>query len=139
MNNKGEVGLKEAFLFIAIMCLCILITMVMYNRNVKDLFGGSSSSKETYQNTEHEITEAAKNYVDNHYDNQLEIGDSDYVTIKTLISAGLIDEVIDPKNKKTTCTGYVNFYKKGIDITYEPYIKCGLNYHTKGYNANYDA
>ncbi len=51
MNNRGEVGLKEAFIFVAIMCLCILITMVMYNRNIKQMFEGNSIIGSTYKDT----------------------------------------------------------------------------------------
>jgi len=139
MNNVGAVGLKEVFLFITIMCLCILVTMIMYNKTVKDIFGGSSMNGLTYQDTEDKVSKAAKDYAFNNYNNKLENGDSEYVTIETLQNEGLIDEVIDPKDSDITCSGYVNFIMRNNEIIYDPYIKCGLNYHTKGYNANYDA
>ena len=32
MNNIGALSIRQVFLFIAIMCLCILVTMIMYNK-----------------------------------------------------------------------------------------------------------
>lgn len=139
MNNKGEIGLKEAFIFISIMCLSILVTMIMYNKTVKDIFGGTSMDGLTYQDTEEKVTKAAKDYNFNHNKNELENGDRDRVTIKEMQNKGAIDIVVDPKDNNVTCTGYVEFIVKNDEITYDPYIKCGNNYHTKGYNANYDA
>ncbi len=139
MNNKGEIGIKEALIFISIMCLSILVTMVMYNRTVKDIFGGTSMDGLTYQDTEEKVTKAAKDYNFNHNKNQLENGDRNKITIKEMQNEGTIDIVVDPKDNNVTCTGYVEFTMKNGEITYDPYIKCGSNYHTKGYNANYDA
>lgn len=137
MNNKGAVGLSEAFIFIAIVCLCILITMIMYNKTVKDLFGGTSMNGLTYTDTENKITKAAKKYTNNHnMEPQREV---ENITIKTLQNENLLGKINDPKDNTTICTGYVSYYKRGNDTFYDTFIKCGPNYHTKGYNANYDA
>lgn len=138
MNNHGDLGLKEVFLFLSVMCLSILVVMIMYNRNLKDLFGGTSESS-TYQEVEEQLINAAKSYTSNYYYKALENGDNDYVTTQTLQENGLIDVIADPKDGDITCTGYVNFYKRSGHTQYDPYIKCGQNYHTKGYNLNYDA
>jgi len=139
MNNKGALEMKQVFLFVATVCLCILITMIMYNKTVKDIFSGSEMNGLTYKDTEDKVTKAAKEYTYNHYNKTLKNGDKDTVTVETLIDDGVLNTVIDPKDKDTECSGYVNFTKKNNGITYDTYIKCGKNYHTKGYNANYDA
>jgi len=139
MNNIGALSIRQVFLFIAIMCLCILVTMIMYNKTVKDIFGGTEMNGLTYKDTEEKVTKAAQDYVFNNRKNDLKNGDRDYVTIETLQNEGILDIVIDPKDNNVTCTGYVSLKMQNNEITYDPYIKCGPNYHTKGYNANYDA
>ena len=139
MNNKGALELKQVFLFIAIMCICILITMIMYNKTVKDIFGGTEMDGLTYKDTEDKVSKAAEEYTFNQNRRNMENGDKDTVTIETLQDEGILDIIIDPKDKDTTCTGYVDFKMRNNEIIYDPYIKCGNNYHTKGYNANYDA
>lgn len=139
MNNIGALSIKQLFLFITIMCICILITMIMYNKTVKDIFGGTNMNGLTYKDTEEKISKAAKEYAFNNHKNDLKNGDRNTVTIETLQNEGILNVIIDPKDKETTCSGYVIFTMRNNEITYDPYIKCGKNYHTKGYNANYDA
>lgn len=138
MNNRGALEMKQLFLFIAVVCLCIMISMIMYNKTIKDIFGGAEKSGLTYKDIENKIIKATKEYTFNNRQD-LKNGDKDFVTIQTLQNEGILGDVIDPKDKDTICTGYIYFTVKNDDITYDPYIKCGKNYHTKGYNANYDA
>ncbi|MCI9110660.1 MAG: hypothetical protein HFH47_02465 [Bacilli bacterium] len=138
MNNRGALEMKQLFLFIAVVCLCIMISMIMYNKTIKDIFGGAEKSGSTYKDTENKIIKATKEYTFNNRQD-LKNGDKDFVTIQTLQNEEILGDVIDPKDKDTICTGYIYFTVKNDDITYDPYIKCGKNYHTKGYNANYDA
>ena len=49
---------------------------------------------------------------------------------------GYLDEIKDIKDKDTECTGYVEFVQDGGVITYTPYLKCGSNYETEGYDTN---
>ena len=46
-----------------------------------------------------------------------------------------VDELIDPNDKKE-CTGYVEFIQDGAKVSYKPYLKCGNNYQTEGYDEN---
>lgn len=135
MNNRGF-GMNEFFLFIAIMCLSLLVTMVMYNKTINGLFGGSREV--TYSDIENEMMSSARNYTDNYYYKVLEDGDNDYVTISVLEEEGILDKIMDPKNSKESCTGYVNFYKEDGHTSYVPYLRCGTNYQTNGYKAKYD-
>ncbi len=137
MNNRGW-GLNNAFFFIAIICLSILITMVLYNRNFADLFGGSEESL-TYSGVEDKMMHAARSYVNNYYYKVLEDGDRDYVTVSSLVSQKLLEEVHDPQSKNIICTGYVTFEKQNGNLLLEPYLKCANNYKTTGYESNYDA
>ena len=137
MNNRGW-GLNNAFFFIIIVCLSILITMVSYNRNFADLFGGEEESL-TYSGIEEKMMHAARSYVNNYYYKALEDGDSDYVTVKSLVDQKILSEPIDPQNKKIICTGYVTFEQDNGNTEFEPYLKCANNYETDGYRAGYDA
>ncbi len=137
MNNGGW-GLKSAIFFIIVMCLSILVTMIMYNRTITSLFGADPNSL-TYGDIEDELLHAARNYTNNFYYKVLEDGDNDYVTVKSLEQNKIINTIKDPRNKDITCTGYVNFYRQNGQNYYAPYLKCGNNYQTLGYRAEYDA
>lgn len=137
MNNKGG-GFNDIFIFLAVICLAILVTMVMYNKTIKDLFGGEDTTKMTYNEIEENLIGSAQNYTDNFYYKPLENGDHDYVTIRTLETEGIIQTIIDPEDDKTTCTGYVEFSKEDDHTTYKPYLRCGSDYKTRGYKEKYD-
>ena len=137
MNNRGW-GINNAFFFIAIVCLAILITMVLYNRNFADLFGGEEA-RLTYSGIEEKMVHAANSYVNNYYYKSLEDGDSDYVTLKTLENNDLLNRIVDPQNDKIDCEGYVTFTKSRGNTDYDAYVKCANNYKTEGYKDNYGA
>lgn len=138
MNERGG-GFNDVFIFLAVICLAILVTMVMYNRTIKDLFGGEETTKMTYNEIEEMLISAGKNYTDNYYYKPLENGDDDYVTVRTLETEGIIQTIVDPEDEGITCTGYVNFSKEDDQTIYEPYLRCGSNYETTGYKEKYDA
>ncbi len=138
MNERGG-GINDVFIFLAVICLAVLVTMVMYNKTIKDLFSGDDTTKMTYNEIEESLINSAKNYTDNYYYKPLENGDNDYVTVRTLETEGIIQTIIDPEDDKITCTGYVNFSKEDDQTTYEPYLRCGSNYETTGYEEKYDA
>lgn len=137
MNNRG-MGINDIFIFVAVICLALLVAMVLYNKDFKSLFSGEDTNKMTYNEIEESLINAAKNYTDNYYYKPLESGDDDYVTVRTLETEGIIQTIIDPNDDKITCTGYVHFFKKE-KTTYEPYLRCGSNYETTGYQEKYDA
>lgn len=137
MNNYGY-SYKEYLGFLVGILIALFITMVMYNRTFGQLFDSSISS-DSYQSIENDLIEVAHNYTDNYYYKILENGDSDYVTIKTLKDEKIIKKVTDLQNRKVECSGYVYFYKEKGTTFYKPYIKCGDNYQTAGYDKANDA
>ena len=136
MNNYGF-GLREFLGFLTCILIALFIAMVMYHKNFGELFDSSVSSQ-SYQDIEKDLANVAIIYTDNYYYKVLENGDSDYVTIKTLKEEKIITKVTDLKDHKLECSGYIHFYKENSKTIYDPYIKCGDNYQTAGYNKDYD-
>ena len=136
MNQNGW-GLKDAVLFIVIICLALLISIATYHKTFK---GASKSGieDETYADMEEELENAAHTYTDNYYYKVLEDGDSGVVTIRDMQAENIITVVKDIEDDSILCSGYVTFAKEDSVTTYTTYLKCGDNYETKGYKAKYD-
>ena len=109
--------------------------VIIYQKNFSDLFS-SQKVNNSYSDIERELIKVTHNYTDNYYYKVLENGDSDYITVKGLQEEGLITNVVDIK--KIHCSGYIHFYKEEGITHYDPYIKCGDNYTTKGYQSSHD-
>ncbi len=93
------------------------------------IINSCSSSGNSYEAIEQNMVSAAKEYYANHKSNlPKEENGSVQVTINTLIEAELISEVVDPKNKEQTCTGYVQVKKVEDDYVYIPFLTCKGNY-----------
>ena len=141
MNENGW-GLKDAVLFIVIVCLALFISMITYHRTFKGLFDNSGSitdiKNETYADIEKDLEDTAHTYTDNYYYKVLEDGDSGVVTIRDMQGEGLVKVVKDIEDDSIICSGYVTFSKENSVTTYTTYLKCGNNYETKGYKAKYD-
>ena len=138
MNEEGW-GLREFLGFIVVICLAVLVTMAMYNRGFNDLFDSSTETEnETYNDIEDILVSTAHTYTDNYYYKALEDGDEDRVTVRDMQGEELLKNIIDLKDNKIHCSGYVYFKKEDGKTTYEPYLKCGENYQTVGYKAKYD-
>ncbi len=137
MNEKGW-GLKDAVIFIVIICLALFISMITYHRTFKGLFDSSDSIEETYADIEKELENTAHTYTDNYYYKVLENGDSGVVTIRDMQEEKLIRVVRDIKNNNVICSGYVKFKKSNGKTIYTAYLNCKNNYQTKGYQSKYD-
>lgn len=85
-----------------------------------------------YEKIEEKMKLAAKNYYDARKDKlPKEDGGVVKVNIGTLVDAELLDEVKDPKDKNSICTGYVEVTKVGDDYSYSPFLNCKGNYEPK--------
>lgn len=135
--NQGGWGLKDIFIYVGVITLALLVAMILYNKNFKQLFD-SASSIETYTDLESKLIRAARTYTDNFYYKALEDGDAGYVSVKTLKDSGVIDKIEDINDSKIECSGYVHFNKEESTVTYDPYLKCDNNYITTGYDSYYD-
>lgn len=96
-----------------------------------------TTSTDTYYNLEKRIKIAAQRYQNDNYQSTLESTEKWILKYKMLKKEGYIKEkMIDPKDKSIECNGYVIFEKNGAKINYTPYIKCGKNYITEGYEQS---
>ena len=135
MNEKGF-GIKEFIILLAVMFVSIIVIMTLY----QSIFQNTETIEEqpetvTYEDLEHRLEKAAERYQNDTYSgntNEKEVWALSYSMLK---EEKYIDELIDP-NDKQECTGYVEFIQDGAKISYKPYLKCGDNYQTDGYNGN---
>jgi len=136
LNNKGW-GTKDVMMTICVMAIAVLTTMIIYNRNFKDLFEGTSNKESVptieynYVKAENQIENAAKDYCKERFQN---IEDIPLMSLsyKFLKEKGYI-ESLDANDE--SCNGYVTIKSQNGKIIYDPYIKCE-NYRTEGYTAS---
>ena len=136
MNEKGF-GLKEFVIIFAVGFICILIISSIYQSIVPNAEMQSEPEKEkiTYKDLEYELKQAAERYQNDTYS-----GNSSETAVWELSYSMLrkekyLEKLIDPNDKNTECTGYVEFIQDGAKISYKPFLKCGTNYQTDGYEA----
>ncbi len=136
MNQNGW-GLKDFILLVSVMFIALIITMFIYQKDIKTLFSGSSQTEnqKTYKDLELELKVAAQKYQNVNYQGNIESTETIVLPYKLLKENKYIDKLIDIKNS-SECDGYVKFIKHQAQIDYEPYIKCS-NYKTKGFNQTY--
>ena len=134
MNQKGF-GLKEFVIIFAVGFICILIISSIYQSIVPNAEMQSEPEKEkiTYKDLEAELKQAAERYQNDTYS-----GNSSETAVWELSYSMLrkekyLEKLIDPNDKNTECTGYVEFIQDGAKISYKPFLKCGTNYQTDGY------
>lgn len=166
MNNRGW-GMSDLFWILAILGIALLVSMVVYYQNfgngssAKDYPEGEAEvtsptkapsepeeleeeNKEddkeidvdstlTYGEMEELLKGSAIEYVKKYYSDP----SVSEVIIKDeeLEREALISGLHDPNDSSASCEGYVIYQKEGN--TYLPYLKCGSNYVTNGYNENY--
>ena len=91
--------------------------------------------KVTYADLENRIKLAAERYENDNYQGTLESKERWVLKYKMLKEKEYIQtKLMDPNESNEECDGYVVFEKVEAKITYTPYIKCGNNYKTKGYD-----
>lgn len=143
MNQKGF-GLKEFVIIIAVIFICIIIIMSLYqslvNKNHIEQSETQTESKETekvtYQDLENKLEKAAERYQNDTYQGNTQNTEIWTLSYSMLKKEKYIDKIIDPNDKNTECTGYVEFVQDGAKISYTPFLKCDNNYQTQGYDEN---
>ena len=140
MNEQGW-GIKDVFIFLAIVCLAILVSMALYRRTFSELFGGYNTNNiesETYYSIEEDLKQTAHTYLNNYYYKILEDGDEGAVSIRDMQNKQLLTVVKDINDDNIDCSGYVYFKKINGITNYKTYLNCGNNYQTEGYQSKYD-
>lgn len=143
MNQKGF-GLKEFVIVIAVIFVSMLIIMSLYRSLVNNSAKPETEEKNepeetekiTYQDLENTLEKAAERYQNNTYQGNTENTEIWTLSYSMLKEEKYLDKLIDPNDKNTECTGYVEFVQDGAKISYKPFLKCGSNYETKGYDSN---
>ena len=142
MNQKGF-GLKEFVIIIAVIFICMIIIVSLYqslvNKNHIEQSETQTESKETekvtYQDLENKLEKAAERYQNDNYSGSIENPEVWTLSYSMLKEEKYIDNLTDPKDGEE-CRGYVEFIQDGGRISYTPFLKCGKNYQTKGYDEN---
>ncbi len=139
MNQKGF-GIKEFVIVISVIFIAMIIIMSLYQGVVSEEKETKKATKTeeklTYQDLEQELKKAAERYQnDNYSGNALdtEVWSLSYSMLK---EEKYLDKLTDPNDKKVECTGYVEFIQDKAKISYKPFLKCGSNYETEGYDSN---
>ena len=90
----------------------------------------------TYNDLEGRIKLAAERYENDNYQGKLESTETYILKYDMLKEKGYIEKKLIDTNSGEECAGYVIFKKMEAKISYTPYIKCGNNYQTVGYDAS---
>jgi hypothetical protein len=126
MNNKGW-GLQTMLILSAVLIVALFIAALIVVTNVRILLPNKSDEyMSQYKLYESRLEEEAKEYI---ADNNIDTSKTIYVSYKTLLNNKYVEKLVDPYSN-LQCNGYVSV--KNND--YNPYLKCGLNYRTRGYN-----
>ena len=150
LNNHGW-GFKDMIFYMSILVLFLFIAVFliirMYrqldqrNFDISDYFPEgekANAQKEVllYSDLEVKIKNSAVNYIKGYYDKEL-TNEKVVITLNTLKSNNLIDDLKDIKDK-SSCNGYVLVsMNNNLETRYYPYIKCA-NYETLGYLESYN-
>ena len=153
MNNEGW-GLRLMLLFVAILCIALMISIYLIQRNFSFMlaedpykFKNNNNNnvnenvtvKKTYSGIEKEMVASAKKYVKKVYNDNPDEADFLKVKVSSMQKEGLLGTINDIKDKNIVCSGYVSCRKEEDNsLSYEPYLKCGKKYTTKGYVDRYD-
>ena len=88
----------------------------------------------TYSDLENRIKLGAQRYENDNYQGTMESSETWILKYNMLKEKGYVENKLLDPNGAEECTGYVVFKKEEAKITYIPYIKCGNNYKTAGYD-----
>lgn len=154
MNNKGFT-LANLLFFISLFMMILVVCVVVIDSNInkfkityedakknnridiksdeedKTVSVIDTSSNE-YKKLLEKMATTAKIYVTTNY-----TGTTDQIVIKTskLVLDGYMDELVDPKDKKNNCKGYIVY---DGDSSYTPYLNCSNNYKSDNYNETFE-
>ena len=142
MNQKGF-GLKEFVIIIAVIFICMIIIVSLYQSifkkedvELETPVKQEQTKKLTYQDLENKLEKAAERYQNDTYQGNTQNTEIWTLSYSMLKKEKYIDKLIDPNDKNTECTGYVEFVQDGAKISYTPFLKCDNNYQTQGYDEN---
>lgn len=143
MNQKGW-GFKDFIVILGIIMASVLITFIIYKvsfrktDSVTDPVEVEKNIYESYEEMEYILKKSAERYQNDNYQGNIDNDENWILSSSLLYKKGYLKQkLIDIEDKSKECEGYVRFIKKGASVGYIPYVKCGSNYVTEGYDANY--
>lgn len=142
MNQEGW-GFKDFIVILGIIMGAVIITFIIYQitfkpEKVTDPVETTKQTVSSYDKMEYDLKKSAQRYQNDHYSGNIDDDETWILSSKLLTNEGYLKiKLIDINDSSIECTGYVRFIKKGASISYRPYLKCGNNYMTDGYDSNY--
>ena len=137
MDNRGF-GLRIMLFFCIVFISLIIVVTSIVNTNFKSLAREKGTkSKYSYFDLEIKMVKAATNYSNKMYSTSIRENTEVGLNLKTLKNSNYLTTIKDPYNNKE-CSGYVILKKGRHNIQYIPYLKCGTNYKTIGYDVKYE-
>lgn len=131
MNNQGW-GLQIMLFFCACFVLALIVATSIFNKSFTETKKQNTESATSYYNLEVKLTNAAKNYIKENYN------DIDDITMPIRLSTLKQKNYIGTlRVNNTECNGYVIFIKENNNVEYNPYLKCGSDYITNGFELKY--
>lgn len=135
MNNQGW-GLRIMLFFCAVFILIIVMVSAALDKSFNDIAPKKEKvDTNPFYTLEVRMVNATKNYIQDNYNDVNDIALE--VSLPDLTQKNYIEKIKDPYTK-IECNGYVIFTKKNSNISYEPYLKCGSDYMTSGYEMKYE-
>ncbi len=132
--NKKE-NLKKGFTLIELLAVIVILAIIALIA-IPLILDYINKARDGVFSTNLDMVESAtRNYVVLNYDvlpsNEGEIST---VSLEKLISEGYVKNVVDPKNQRNNCEGYVNITMVSKnDYDFKPYLKCSNNYVSDDY------
>ena len=147
--NKHGWGLASELIFILIFVVCLVIAILglrqfslleEFNPNYYSNTNTNNDAIEkefNYQELEVRLKNSTIDYVRDVYNNQLGL-DTLIIQATLLRENGYLHNYSDEDDKY--CSGYCEVYlDENNEIVYEPYVKCGDFYESKGYVERKDS
>ncbi len=147
--NKHGWGLSSELIFILIFIICLIIAVIglkefslmeEFNPNYysnTNTNNDSINKEYNYQELEVRLKNSTIDYINDVYNNDLGL-DTLIIQSSLLRKMGYLSNYSDEDDKY--CSGYCEVYlNENNEIIYEPYVKCGDYYESKGYVERKDS
>lgn len=147
--NKHGWGLSSELIFILIFIICLIIAVIglkefslmeEFNPNYysnTNTNNDSINKEYNYQELEVRLKNSTIDYINDVYNNDLGL-DTLIIQSSLLRKMGYLNNYSDEDDKY--CSGYCEVYlNENNEIIYEPYVKCGDYYESKGYVERKDS
>ena len=147
--NKHGWGLSSELIFILIFIICLIIAVIglkefslmeEFNPNYysnTNTNNDSINKEYNYQELEVRLKNSTIDYINDVYNNDLGL-DTLIIQSSLLREMGYLNNYSDENDKY--CSGYCEVYlNENNEIIYEPYVKCGDYYESKGYVERKDS